>query len=452
MATTSTTSSTFNGSSTYATQLQQVITHSLAIASLPVTQLQRTQTTLTGQQTELQTLSTSFASLETAIYSLGSSTGTGSFAATTGDSTIVQPTVSSGAMAGTYSLNVTSLGSRTNTISQDGLATVTDPNRGNIDSASSYTLSVNGTTYSITDSAGTLNGLAQAITNSSANVQATVVNVGSTSSPDYRLSIQSLQYAPDAIQLNDGTNDLLTTLSSGTNVTYQVNGQPSAGITSSSRDVTVSPGLTVQLLKTGSTDVTVSQSAANIESALSSFATGYNSVLNEIDKNRGQNGGALSGQSVIYELQGQLRSLANYSSAGTGAITSLADLGLTFDSTGAMQFDSSAFSRAVSTSSGDVLSFIGSSTAGFLQAATSTLSSVTDSTSGILTGASNTVASQLTTIAGKISDDQANLTQLQQKLTDQMATVDATISSLQQQLSEVTTLFAQMQTDAKSLQ
>ncbi len=449
MATSVTSTPAFNGSSTYANQLAQVIAHSVAIASLPMTQLQSTQTSLTNQRTELQTISTAFSSIQAAVTSLDGATGTTSFSASVADSTVAEPSVSSGAMAGTYSLNVTSIGSQTNTISQNGLTTVSDPTAGNIDASSSYTLSINGSNYSIENPSGTLDGLAQAITNSSANVQATVVNVGSSSSPDYHLSVQSLNYAPDTIQLNDGTKDLLTTLATGTSVTYQVNGQPSSGITSSSRDVTVSPGLTVQLLKIGSTDVTVSQSASNIASALSSFTTAYNSVLNEIDKNRGQNGGALSGQSIVYNLQNQLRSLANYSSSGSSSVNSLADLGLTFDSTGALQFDVSTFDHAVSNSSNDVLNFLGSSSAGFLQTADSTLTSITDASTGILTGASTTVSNELTAIGTKITDDQTNISQLQQKLTDQMATVDATISSLQSQLSEVTGLFAQMQTNAR---
>src|SRR5581483_6560272 len=116
--------------------------------------------------------------------------------------------------------------------SADGLTTVSDPSVSNIDSATSYTLTVNGQNYSISNPSGTLNGLAQAINSSSANLQASIINIGSSSSPDYRLSVQSLNYAPDSIQLNDGTNNLLNTLSTGTNVTYQVNGQPNTPISS----------------------------------------------------------------------------------------------------------------------------------------------------------------------------------------------------------------------------
>lgn len=451
MSTTNTASSSlyFSGSSTYAAQLQQTITQAVNIASLPMQQLQKQQTTLTGQQTELQTITSDFSSLQTAITALGNATGTGAFTSSVSDSSVASATVSSGVMAGNYSLSVSSIGSQTNAISNAGLTTVTDPTSQNIDSSSNYTLTVNGSTYTITDSTATLNGLAQAITNSSANVQATVVNVGSSSSPDYRLSIQSLAYAPDTIQLSDGTNDLLSTLSTGSNVTYQVNGQPATPISSSSRNVTLSPGLSAQLLATGTTDVTVSQSATGVENALSSFANAYNSVVAELNQNRGQNGGALAGQSVVYQLQDALQSLANFST-GSGSITSLSALGLSFDDSGNLEFDPSTFAQTASTAGGDLLNFIGTSSSGFLQAANNFVTSVTDPNTGILTQASQETASQLSTIATKISDDQTQVTQLQQSLTTQMADADAAISSMEQQLTEITDLFSTMQANERA--
>ena len=446
----STSSPIFNGSSTYAAQLQQVITHAVAVASLPLAQLQTTQTTLGSQQTELQAITSSFSSMQTAIASLESATGAGAFSASASDSSVATASLSTGAMAGSYLLNVTDIGAQTNTISQNAPQTVTDPSQGNIDSSATYTLSVNGKDYAISDASGTLNGLAEAITNSAANVQATVVNVGSSSSPDYRLSVQSLDYAPDSIQLSDGTQNLLQTLSTGSNVAYQVNGQPDTPISSSTRNVTISPGLTVDLLKTGSATVTVAQSSLPMANALSSFANAYNSVVAELNKNRGQAGGALSGQSIIYQLENQLRSLAGYSASGNGSINSLTDLGLSFDQNGNLQFDSSAFDKAAATSPNDLLNFIGTaSSGGFLASATAALNSITDPRGGVLAGASQTLSDELSGVATRISDDQTQITQLQQKLTNQMANVDATISSLQQQLTEVTDLFLQMQTNAR---
>ena len=451
MATSTSAPLLFNGSSTYAAQLQQTITHAVAVASLPLTALQRSQTQLTNQQSELQTVTSSFAAMQTAVNSLGSATGIGAFAATVSTPAIASAAISSGIMAGSYSLNVSSIGSQTNAISQNGQAIVTDPSTTNIDASTTYTLSLNGHSYSISDSSGTLNGLAQAINSSSASVQASVVNVGGPSSPDYRLSVQSLNYAPDSISLNNGTTDLLNTLSTGTNVTYQVNGQPSTPISSNSRSVTVSPGLSVQLLQAGTTQVTVAQSASNLASALSSFASAYNSINAELTKNRGQNGGALSGNSIIYQLQNQIQSLAQYSTA-TGSIHSLSDLGLAFDPSGTLTFDPSVFTKTASSAPNDLLNFIGTaSTNGFLSAATNALNSITDPSNGPLSTAAGDLSNQLSAIATHITDDQASIATLQQKLTQQMANVDSTISSLQSQLSEITSLFTQMQTNQRAL-
>jgi flagellar hook-associated protein 2 len=452
MSTTNTASSAlyFAGSSTYAAQLQQTITQAVNIASLPMQQLQKQQTTLTGQQTELQTLTNNFSSLQNAITAFSNATGAGAFTSSVSDSSVASASISSSVMAGNYTLSVSSIGSQTNAVSKAGLTIVTDPSSQNIDSGSNYTLTVNGSTYTITDSSGTLNGLAQAITNSSADVQATVVNVGSSSSPDYRLSIQSLAYAPDSVQLNDGTNDLLTTLSTGSNVTYQVNGQPSTPISSSSRNITLSPGLSAQILTTGTTNINVFQSASGVENALASFANAYNSVIAELNRNRGQNGGALAGQSVVYQLQDTLQSLANFS-AGSGSIKSLSALGLSFDETGNLEFDPGAFAQTASSAGSDLLNFIGtSSSGGFLQAANDFITSVTDPSTGILTQASQETTSQLSTLASKISDEQIQVTQLQQSLTTQMADADAAISSMEQQLTEITDLFSTMQANEKA--
>ena len=440
---------TFAGGSTYSAQLQQVITHAVAIASLPATQLQAQQASLQGEQNELQSLNSSFATIQSAISSLGSATGLGSFAADVSDPSVATASISTGVLAGSYSLNVIGIGSHTNTVSSQGLHVVTDPSSSNIDSSSTYTLTVNGTSFAISNANGSLNGLAQAITDSPANVQASVVNLGSSSAPDYRLSIQGLDYAPDSIQLSNGTRDLLTTLSSGTNVTYQVNGQPDVPISSSSRSVILSTGLTVQLSKIGTTEVTVAQSSTNVANALSAFATGYNSIVAALAHNRGQNGGALSGQSIVYQLQDRLRDLVGFSSS-SGSIHSLSDLGLSFDSTGNLQFDLNAFQATAATEPNDLLNFIGTTTSGgFLQAANDMLSATTDPLTGILTQASSSVTSELSDIGGRINDEQDRVAQLQKKLTDQMATVDATISSLEQRLTEVTSLFDQMQTNAR---
>ena len=444
MGITPTNPASFTGSSSFSAQLQQVITNAVAAATAPITQLQNQQTTLTNQQSELQTLTSKFQSLQSAIDALNAATGTGAYSATSSDSSIATASVGSGVMAGTYTVTVGSLGSQTNTMSMNGLTTVTDPASGNIDASTTYTLTVNSQTYTISDPSGTLNGLANAINASGANVSATVVNVGSSSAPDYRLAIQSNEYAPDSIQLTDSSNtQLLTTLNSGSYVTYQVNGQPSTPINATTRTVAISPGLSVTFTGTGTTSITVAQNTSALAAALNSFVNAYNSAAQELVKNRGQNGGALTGNSIVYELQDALQNIVAYI-APSGNVNALASIGLSFDENGNLQFDQTAFDQA---SPNDVLSFFGSETGGgFLQNAENVMTSITDPTTGLLPQATQSITSEISDIATRIANDQAQVNQLQQTLTQQMDAADAAISALEQQLTEITDLFSAEQT------
>ena len=72
---------TFNGTSQYAGDLQQAINQAVAIASIPLTQLQSNVTTLQSQSAELSNLHTNFNSLLSAIQQLSSASGSGALAA-----------------------------------------------------------------------------------------------------------------------------------------------------------------------------------------------------------------------------------------------------------------------------------------------------------------------------------------------------------------------------------
>jgi flagellar hook-associated protein 2 len=453
MSTSSTSPTTFTGSSNFANDLANVVSRAVSFASLPVQQLQNQQAKLQSQQTSLQTLSSQFQSLETALDGIGSAVGSGSYSASVSNSSVLTASTGSGVMGGTYSLTVISMGSQTNTLSADGLTTVTDPSSGNIDSSSTFSLTINGQNppVSISNPSGTLAGLAQAINQSGANVQATVVNVGSPTSPDYRLSVQSNEYAPDTIQLTDSNNNnLLNTVGGGGSyVQYQVAGA-SAPANSSSRNINLSTGLNVTITGAGSATVSVAQNASSIQNALSSFVRAYNSATDELAKSRGQNAGPLAGQSYVGTLTSELQNLTGYS-AGSGTLQTLSDLGITFDTTGHLQFDGGAFSQAAGNSLTDLQNFLGSETSGgFLQSAENILTSINDPVNGVLPNAANDLQTELTDTANQISTDQDRVNQLQVSLTNQMDAADATIASMEQQLSYITSVFQAMQDSNKN--
>src|SRR5579883_2455691 len=227
----------FSGLSTYAADFQQVITRAVAIASFPLNALNTTKTTLQDQASALGTLGSQFGAIQTAIQNLAKVAGTGAVTPTVSNNSVLTAQASNGVLPGTYNVNVISVGSPTDAISNNGLTTVTDPTTQSISSSSAFTLTVGSSTYTINPSGNSLNALAQAINASGAGVNATVVNVGSNSAPDYRLALETAKLGNIAVQLNDGSSDLLNTVSTGTQAQYQVNGQPSTPISSDSDTV-----------------------------------------------------------------------------------------------------------------------------------------------------------------------------------------------------------------------
>ncbi len=62
-------------------------------------------------------------------------------------------------------------------------------------------------------------------------MQAVVVNLGSPEAPNYQLSLQSTTLGDVALQLNDGTNNLLSPLNTGADaILYRGRGAGASGI------------------------------------------------------------------------------------------------------------------------------------------------------------------------------------------------------------------------------
>ncbi|MCU1336579.1 MAG: flagellar hook-associated 2 domain protein [Bryobacterales bacterium] len=436
-------STIFTGSSRYSTDLQQVLTRSIAIASLPLTQLNSQLTDLQNRSAALDSLNGKFAALQTALQAV--SAAAASTSAQVSDDTVLAPHSDSTALPGSYAIHVVSAGAPTSAVTKSSLPVVQDPSTQSITSASSLTLTVGGTTFTVTPSGNTLNALADAINASGANVTATIINLGSPAAPDYKLSLQSSKLGNIALQLNDGTQNLLTTLATGSQAQYQVNGQPTTPISSDSSTVTIAPGLTVDLLKSGDSNVVVSRSGSAQSNALSSFVAAYNAAVDELNLSRGQGGGPLVGDPVIYTLSQSLRSLTQFTGGGAGSVQNLTDLGLTFDKTGKLSFDQTVFDSVSAAHSSDVRAFLGSaSTGGFLKAATDTLNGLEDPINGTIQTTRDSAQTAIDNQNKRIADEQSRIDILQKNLTGRMAAADALIASLEQQVSYFTTLFASM--------
>ena len=432
---------TTTGSSSFASDLQASVNRAIQIASLPMQLLQADQAKVNSRTSELGTLGSLFDKLQTALQSISSATGSGALQAAVGDSSVLEANVTGNPLAGTYSIQVLDPGSSSSAESSATTPLITDPSTQSISASGSFTLTVGTATTTITPAANNLNALATAINSSGAAVQAVVINLGSPGSPDYRLALQSTALGNVALQLNDGTNNLLTGLTTGTAGSYTVNGQPPGGISTNSSTVTVAPGLNVTLKAAGTTNVTVTSSLSSVSTQLSSFVDAYNATFTELQKNFGQNGGALVGDSSVSSMRLALSQMISHLGSG-GSVTSLAQLGVEFTQQGTLTFNASAMSSLSQSQVADALSFLGDpNTGGFLQFANNTLNGITDPISGLIASGTLTLQNQSQSDQTQINNDQAKLQLMATNLQNQMAKANALIAQLQSQNSFLIGLF-----------
>lgn len=435
----------FTGSSNFAGDLQQVIKRSIGIASLPITQLNSSKTTLQSQSAALTSLDSKVSALQIATTNLQTILQSPLVSASTSTTGVVASTLSTGARAGDYSIEVVSTGSYSSALSQSGSTAVSDPTTQGLSTSNDYTLSIGGVATSIHSKSASLNDVVDSI-NSQSNgaVQATIVNVGGSSAADYRISFRSAKLGAVDIGLNDGTSDLVSSQTAGTLASYKVNGLSTA-VTSDSRTISLAPGVQVNLISASSTGestvITVKQDATSIQNAFNNIATVYNAVVDELATHHGSNGGALQGQSILSSVGSTLRAISSYS--GGSADSSLAAFGITVSSNGHLAVDATAFQAAASANYSGLVSLLGSTTkGGFLQSATGALNGLEDTTSGIFTTQEAQLKNQITSTQADIDAKQARIDLLQASLQAQLANADAAIATLEQQASYMTNLFA----------
>jgi flagellar hook-associated protein 2 len=438
---TASTSSLFTGTSAFSTSLQSSITREVSIASLPITALTSDQTTLTSQNTELGAMNTLFTNLQTAVQGIDSAVSGSSFTPTVSDPSVLTASTSEGATEGNYSVLVSDAGAYSTSLSTTSWVDNTSG------SPPPYRVLAGGQSYTITPADDSAASVASAINSQAGDyVQATVVNVGSSATPDYRISLQSTTLDGDPVDLQLNGHSLQTQQVTGRPAQYQVN---DSGLTVSSNTptVTISPGLTVSLLSASPTadNITVERSSTSLANALTSFTTAYNAAATEVDAQRGQNAGPLQGQGIVFDLAQALGSIGTYSS-GNGAISGLADLGLSLGTNGQLTFNEATLLGADLTNSSAINSFLGSiAGGGFLQSVNNTLTGLVDPKTGEVTNAQTSMKTELSQIGSQITTQQAQVALLQTNLTHQASAADALISTMEQTYSYVSGLFATTQ-------
>ncbi|MBN9094420.1 flagellar filament capping protein FliD [Pandoraea pnomenusa] len=357
-------------------------------------------TLLKNQESSYQTklsalgqLQSSLSAFQASLLTLSSASQYLQMSANVADNTILTASSSTGAAAGAYSVNVSQL-AQAQSLSTSGVANQTSAigsgtatkltfSFGTITggtltngtySGAGFTANASQTPVTITidSSNNSLQGIRDAINASGAPVNATIVNDGSGT--PYRLVLTSkttgenMSMNISAAAGGDATiTNMLTYDATGTqnlsqtaaaqNAKLTVNG---LAITSATNSVQNSvQGLSLSLIKTGTTTVTLSNNSSAVTSAVQSFVTAYNTLqstmttLTKYDPT-GQATGALIGDSTVTLVQTQLQNILNGRLPGVQStgLSSLAQIGVNFQTDGTLALDTSALNKAMSTGTG----------------------------------------------------------------------------------------------------
>jgi flagellar hook-associated protein 2 len=428
---------TLSGISQYASDFQSILDRSVQIASIPIQQMENQQSLVENQITAASGLSSAVAAVATDLTNLGNLGSSQALTANSSDSSVVTGQVTGATTATSYAItNVTSIASAA---SESSLKSFTDATTAPVSSTGSMQLTVGSTNYPITLASGSnnLTGLENAINGLNAGVTAQILT---TSNGDY-LSVSANNPGATTLQLVDdpsGTaTQMLTDQNQGTNTVFDLNGVPIS--TSQTTINNVIPGLTFTINGTTAPSETATISlgsdTSQVSSALQSFVTDYNTLVQQINAQSGT-GGALEGDSVIFQLRDAMLQLASYN-APTNAINSLASLGVTFSQTGTASFSASNLSALSSSQVSDVFSFLGSTSTGF-GALASQFSAISAPATGALASEISNWNAQNTTLTTNISNATAQVNTMQTLLSQQLEASDAQVDELQTQQTLLT--------------
>ena len=369
--------------------VNSIVSQLMTVEQQPITKLNVKEASYQAKLSAFGTVKSALATFQTALQGLSNASKFQAVNATPSDATVFSVTAASTAIAGSYSLDVTSLAQAQKLVASGqtsstaaigaGAATTVTFDFGSISGGSFsavtgvYTgaaFNSNGNaTKSITidNTNNSLQGIRDAINAGKMGVTATIINDGSGT--PYRLALSSdsngtnnslkISVTGDTAVSNLLTNDPagiqnLSETVTAQNANFKVNG---VSVSKSSNTIfDVIPGVTLNLIKTttSATNLTVVRDTAAIGNSISGFVKAYNDLSSTLATVSAYNpasktGALLQGDSTVRSLQSQLRAALTTTVTGTsGALTTLSQVGVSFQKDGSLALDSTKLGNAIS--------------------------------------------------------------------------------------------------------
>lgn len=425
-----------------------LVSQLMAVESRPFVAMQDKETAITAQISAYGSLSGAVGAFQTTVTALSDSSKYKVANATTSDDKVLTATAGKDTVKGNYSVNVTQL-AQAQTITAAGQETTTSQ----IGSGASTVLTFDfgtisgGTmaggkytganfdldparvarTVTIDGSNNSLQGIRDAINKAGIGVTASIISDGSANpnrlvltsdksgeSSSMRISVAGDQALSDLLSYSPAGTQNMTQSNAGQSAKLTVNG---VEVTSQTNNVdNAVPGVTMALVKTGTSNVGVTMDTSGIKTALTNFVKAYNdlnttikgltAVTPDLKQGASRTGGPLVGDSTTISLQTSLRKIFGSGVPGLdSSLTSLSQLGVAFQKDGTLKLDTGKLQTAIDKNSDSVVKLLATS-----GTTTDSLVSFVSSTSSSTVGSKGISISKLATQGTLVGSAQAGLT------------------------------------------
>lgn len=414
------------------------------------------QAQITSKATQTNTMLTGLASLNSALTSLQSAlsalTKTSTFSsynAVLTDTAIGTTSTLSNAKPGSYALNATQLATaqKRSSDAYDKSAAI---------GSGTLTIGVGSSSLNLSVSAtDTLSNIASNINSASNNPGVTATVVYGAGGAQLLLSSSKTGVANGfTVSANATSSDGLSALASKLGSVGSSEAQDAVltldgiSITSASNSVSGAiDGVTINLAKTGSTQLTVTQDNSAATTAIQGFVDAYNSyagtvaTLSSYDASTGT-AGILLGDTTLTSVQRQISSLLSSKVPGNG-IGSLAALGITRAADGTMSLDSDKLASTLKGNPAAVQDLFAGPN-GYAMRLNTSLDAFTSS-SGVIATRQQSLNDSLTKLNTQQTQLDGRMTVYETQLRNQYTALDTLMSSLNNTSSYLTSALAQLE-------
>ena len=435
--------------------VNDIVTKLMEIERQPIDNLTTKKSFVNAQISAYGSLKSKVSDFQTAMSNLNSPEKFQVYQATSGSESVFTSSVSSGAVAGNYNIEVVNLAERDKiaTKAYTDSSTVVGEGTLNISiGADSFELTIDGTN-------NTLAGIRDAINNATDNtgVSATIV----TGDDGARLVLSSEETGTDnalriSVTDSDGGNtdetglsalaynpeggvEFRAAISSAQNALVRIDG---FNVSSSTNTITGAvDGITINAASIGTTTLSVTRDDEKILESVEAFATAFNALRTEINNQRS---GQLEADSTLLSLERQVFDVLNAGSSIDGSSFSyLIEAGVSIDKNGVMGVDSDRINDIMNTDFESFTNLFASENGGFA-AKLSNLANGWLETNGLIDAREDGLKTQVEGIDDQILRMEDRMISVEARIRAQFTALDTLVSSLNNTSSFLTQQLASL--------